>query len=545
MSVEALIQTGTTLFLKFNPKLALVVLGFVVAYLYVTDNRFTTARNGLPMPPGPPQSFLKVPIGWKSRAKAGAKDAPTYKKFAALNKIYGPIISFYQGRTPVVVLGTIKAATALLDKKGNIYSSRPRNIMAGELLSGNMRGLGMPYGQRWRNYRLVMHAGMNIEASNGYKALQSLESKILLKDLFLERDPAKYAAHLRRFAISIVCFVGYGMRVESLDDPIVVSQQAADEFSVPGQYIVESWPILLKLPKFMQWFRREPLAQRARDTELYMGLMESVRARLSRGEAPPSVATRALEKQATFGLTDLETAYALSAPFAAGVGSTLAVLDVFFLAMLHYPEVMKKAQAEIDSVVGQGRLPEFEDADSLPYVKAIVKETLRWKPIAPHGVPHSVIADDVYEDKFFIPRGSTVIANVYSMSKDEEAFPSANEFKPERYLNDNGPSSSSSSSSSMFFFGFGRRICPGMHIAQNSLFIVIVRILWAYNVVLQKDAGGNPVPMPDVDDLVGGLVVRPRNVPFYLEDRRRGTSVAGLVLEEGRKAEEEVKSFMM
>ncbi|KAF9549833.1 cytochrome P450 [Agrocybe pediades] len=390
MSDEALIQTGTTLLIKFNPKLALAVLGFILAYLYVTDNRFT-ARNGLPMPPGPPQRFLKVSVGWKSRANFTAKDVPTYKKFAALHKVYGPIISFYQGRTPVVgqtcfhtsalCKDSDSITTDLLDKKGSIYSSRPRNIMAGELLSGNMRGLGMPYGQRWRNYRLAMHAGMNIEASNGYKALQSLESKILLKDLFLERDPAKYSAHLRRFAISIVCFVGYGMRIESLDDPIVVSQQAADEcftrMSAPGKYIVESWPILLKLPKFMQWFRREPLAQRARDTELYMSLMESARTRLARGEAPPSVASRTLEKQATFGLTDVEAAYALSAPFAAGVGTTLAVLDVFFLAMLHYPEVMQQAQAQIDSVVGEGRLPEFEDAESLPYVKALIKETLR------------------------------------------------------------------------------------------------------------------------------------------------------------------------
>jgi len=83
--------------------------------------------------------------------------------------------------------------------------------------------------------------------------------------------------------------------------------------------------------------------------------------------------------------------------------------------MLHYPEIMKKAQDEIDSVVASNRLPEFEDADALPYVRAMIKEireihsfhelaTLllnpfhsRWRPIAPMGVPHSVISDDVYE----------------------------------------------------------------------------------------------------------------------------------------------------
>ena len=98
--------------------------------------------------------------------------------------------------------------------------------------------------------------------------------------------------------------------------------------------------------------------------------------------------------------------------------------------MLHYPEVMKKAQAEIDSVVASNRRPEFEDADALPYVRAMIKETMRsanlfpqighivtepfhsrWRPIAPMGVPHSVISDDVYEG-MHIPKGSTVIGNI-------------------------------------------------------------------------------------------------------------------------------------
>jgi len=100
--------------------------------------------------------------------------------------------------------------------------------------------------------------------------------------------------------------------------------------------------------------------------------------------------------------------------------------------MLHYPEVMKKAQAEINSVVASNRLPEFEDADALPYVRAMIKETMRfakfipfyrlatlllksfhsrWRPIAPMGVPHSVISDDVYEG-MHIPKGSAIIGNI-------------------------------------------------------------------------------------------------------------------------------------
>ena len=81
--------------------------------------------------------------------------------------------------------------------------------------------------------------------------------------------------------------------------------------------------------------------------------------------------------------------------------------------MLHFPEVMRKAQAEIDSVTGPDRMPEYEDYDSLPYIIAVGNEALRWRPVAVlGGTPHASTADDVYND-MFIPNGSTVFANLW------------------------------------------------------------------------------------------------------------------------------------
>ena len=80
----------------------------------------------------------------------------------------------------------------------------------------------------------------------------------------------------------------------------------------------------------------------------------------------------------------------------------------FTQAMVLYPHVQRKAHQELDSVIGPTRLPEFYDIDNLPYIQAIVLETLRWRPAAPYGVPHSIKVDDVYEG-FHIPRGSVII----------------------------------------------------------------------------------------------------------------------------------------
>ena len=80
--------------------------------------------------------------------------------------------------------------------------------------------------------------------------------------------------------------------------------------------------------------------------------------------------------------------------------------------MAAYPEVQRKAQAELDTVVGQGRFPEFEDRDSLPYVCAVIKECLRWQMVTPLNAPHKATEDDEYRG-FFIPKGSLVIANLW------------------------------------------------------------------------------------------------------------------------------------
>lgn len=80
--------------------------------------------------------------------------------------------------------------------------------------------------------------------------------------------------------------------------------------------------------------------------------------------------------------------------------------------MMVFPEVQRKAQEEIDRVVGSDRLPGFEDREDLPYIDALVKEVLRWHPVAPMGLPHQTTADDIYEGHF-IPKGAMLMPNIW------------------------------------------------------------------------------------------------------------------------------------
>ena len=87
---------------------------------------------------------------------------------------------------------------------------------------------------------------------------------------------------------------------------------------------------------------------------------------------------------------------------------TAGSAEFFLLVMARSPEVQRRAQAELDRIIGPTRLPEFEDLDSLPYVRAVVLETLRWRPVGPFAIPHASVAEDMY-DSYHIPKGTMMI----------------------------------------------------------------------------------------------------------------------------------------
>ena len=201
----------------------------------------------------------------------------------------------------------------------------------------------------------------------------------------------------------------------------------------------------------------------------------------------------------------MDTAYHSSA----GSETTSTSLTWWTLAMIAFPEVQRRAQAEIDAVVGRDRLPTFSDAPRLSYVCAIIKEILRWRPVAPFGIPHAATEEDWYEG-MYIPKGTTIIPNTWNCNHDREVFGNdADEFRPERHLDENGEHLNGpmeTNQAGHVTFGFGRRICVGKDLASESLFINTARILWATQLERTRDENGMEVPL-DIETIVDAGVV--------------------------------------
>ncbi|THG99744.1 hypothetical protein EW026_g2677 [Hermanssonia centrifuga] len=197
--------------------------------------------------------------------------------------------------------------------------------------------------------------------------------------------------------------------------------------------------------------------------------------------------------------------------------------------MVLYPDVMRRAQAEIDAVIGRDRTPSFSDRDKLPYIEAIVKEVIRWRPVDPLGVPRRSTEDDWYKG-YFIPAGTVVIFNVWAMNRNPKYFPDAEEFRPERYLDDSGQLAEAipdTHGHGHFAFGSGRRICPGRDFANQAFFINIATLLWAFDFEKALDSAGQPIIPSRTDCIDEGIMVRP--APFKCAIKPRSTEVGPLI----------------
>lgn len=144
----------------------------------------------------------------------------------------------------------------------------------------------------------------------------------------------------------------------------------------------------------------------------------------------------------------------------AGADTTTAPVQFAILNAILRPEIQRRAQAELDSVLGSPvsnnfRLPTFEDGPSLPYITALVKESLRWIPVQPISLPHASLEDDEFRG-WRIPKGSVILPNVWTMLHDEGTYKDPFTFRPERFLT-NIAHEAEPDPGEFGAFGFGRR----------------------------------------------------------------------------------------
>ncbi|KAK0478957.1 cytochrome P450, partial [Armillaria novae-zelandiae] len=333
--------------------------------------RLRRPSSGLPLPPGPPSDSI---CGTSFQSEF------FYRHFEKWTQEYGPVFSFRQG------LKTI-AAVDIMEKEGAALADRPRSIAAGETLSGGMRVLLTPAGERFKKMRSVA----------SYSPILMKTARQNMLDIV--QDPERHQDHAKRYAAAVVMALAYGKVPPSYEDPEVQSvNRCLTRLGLTmraGAWRVDIFPLLEFVPGYLK-----PLKDgHAEELGLFKSLLHEVRDQIARGdEVPSSFGKYLIERQEEYQLNDDETAYLAGSMFGAGSDTTASAISVAVMAATCYPETQKKVQEELDAVIGKDR----HAFDILPQTMAFVLESFRWRPVTSGGFPHKATRDIIWVCGSFI-----------------------------------------------------------------------------------------------------------------------------------------------
>lgn len=475
------------------------------------------------LPPGPPL----LPILGSALAVDVTAPWLTYKGWGSQ---YGDVIYTRLFGQDNIVINSERVARDLLEHRSQNYSDRPE-IATNELFGIDYTTAFMRYGSRWRLHRKILHQSFRQDAVPNFRPMQITKTHDLL--LSLLEDPSDYPEHFEVHSGSVIMSAVYSYDAARRHDYMIQRATKGLEIILKEMRpevaaVFSAFPFLLRLPSWLPGMRLKRVSPLAK--ELALENMESPFAYTERGLAtgsvsPCMVADHLLELDDSHGDSAWQkkaVKESAATAFGAGTETTAAVLMNFILVMILYPDVQQKAHKLVDSVVGAKKLPTFHDRPSLPYIDAILRECMRWRPVFPLAIMHAAVESDVYED-YYIPKGAIITPNVWAMCHNEDKYINASDFNPDRFLNPDGTLTDDTVS---FVWGFGRRICPGRHLAESSIWSAMACMLAVFKFSRAKDETGREIEIEP--RWHGGLTVRPMPFPCSITPRNADMDITAL-----------------
>ncbi|POR35119.1 hypothetical protein TPAR_04688, partial [Tolypocladium paradoxum] len=515
-------------FLIYTPLLLLV--GNIVIFI------LTTLRPKA-FPPGPRGvpglgSLLQIDKNFPFRtysawAKDHGNDTPLGVKKAANN---------------IVVLNSGRLIRELFEKRGAVYSDRPWQYINNDWILGNDLRIALfennsAWLTRWR--REFSHI-FDVAAITRFRPVYEAETARLLVKL-LESPTARrrdLEDILVCWIVSVPCLGLCGRRPDDLDDhDFNVKQFRHDQeqyltLLTPGAGDV--FPLLRYLPEVFGMAQWKNKARYVRQQLLkagtsFLNAAKEQRAALDAGKsiAWESLLAKMLRQQRDkkdlmftakdMGMTGVQI-------LSAAMNTSLAVFSIGLMILAKYPELQQRASNEVLEVLG-GAPPKAADLTKLKYLEAFYNEIHRWRPVAPQAAAHAPSQDDVF-DGHRIPKGTSVIANVWHIHHSEDDYDDPEEFIPERFLHHpfgmrpdeaHDPARLEGSGPRLTFaFGAGRRICPGMDSARQSLVLGLAKLLWAFEILPPQ---GKEIDLNMDTGFISDLALRPKDFDVLLKLR--------------------------
>ncbi|EXB38962.1 Flavonoid 3'-monooxygenase [Morus notabilis] len=435
------------------------------------------------------------------------------------------------GSFPVVVASSADMAKLFLKTYDHIFASRPQ-LAAGKYTTYNYSNITWaPYGPYWRQGRKIYLAELfSSKRLESYEYIRVEEMRAFMSRLFsLSGKPVVLKEHLSRVTLSVISRIVLGKKYfsESKSERSIVTleefQEMLDElFLLNGVFNIGDWIPWLRFLD-LQGYERRMKALKKRFDRFHDHVLDEHKAK--RKAVKDFVAKDMVDLLLELGDNpDLEVKLTcdsvkgfLQDLIAGGTDTSATTVEWAMSELLKQPKLIDKATEELDRVIGKNRWVSEKDIPQLPYINAIMKETMRKHPVAVLLAPHLAL-EDCQVSGYDIRKGTLVFINTWSIGSDQSVWDAPKEFRPERFLGKAGKDIDVKGQCfKLLPFGSGRRMCPGYSLGLKMISASLANLLHGFN---WKLGGTNQTPEDlDMEELYGLATIRKFPLVAVMEPR--------------------------
>ncbi|XP_023535445.1 cytochrome P450 CYP82D47-like [Cucurbita pepo subsp. pepo] len=469
---------------------------FLYALLRITSRRSAAHRTNKRLPP---EAAGRLPvIGHLHKLSA---TEPTHITLAKMADAYGPIFTLKLGMNTVLVVSSWEIARECFTTNDTIFASRSKGL-ASELLGYNYTLLSVtPYGPYWRHVRKI--ATHELLANQRLEQLQHIrmsEVRSSIKKLYElnKGSGGKVRVEMGTWfgdvSLNTILRMVVGKRLSSVLEGSGAEQYkeaSRDVFELFGAFVPsDSFPFLswLDLGGYKKAMNK---TAKVLDQMLTKWIEEHREKNKNLGEGGVEteeqdfmdVMLSAVSDQGGLGGFDADTVTKATC-FAMVLGAydtTMITMTWALSLLLNNQQALNKAQLELDEKVGTSRRVKESDVKNLPYLQAILKETLRLYPAAPLLIPHESVEDCIVSG-YHIPAGTRLLVNVQKLQKNPLVWEDPCEFRPERFLTSDTKFDMRGQNMQLMPFGSGRRMCPGISFALQLMHLTLASLLHEFEI---------------------------------------------------------------
>ncbi|KAJ3669211.1 hypothetical protein LUZ60_011161 [Juncus effusus] len=432
-----------------------------------------------------------------------------FRCFAEWAEKYGPIMSVWFGNSLTVVVSTTELAKEVLKEKDQQLADRPRNRSTHRFSRGGMDLIWADYGPHYVKVRKVCNLELfSPKRLELLRPIREDEVTAMVESIFRsctqsEEKSLIVREHLSGVAFNNITRLAFGKRF--MDSNGVIDEQGKEFKAIVANGIKIG--ASLSIAEYINWLRwlcplDEELyrSHNERRDELTVKILEEhTKMRQKTGQAKQHFVDALLTLKGQYDLSDDTIFGLLWDMITAGMDTTVISVEWAMSELVRNPRVQAKAQEELDRVVGRNRVMNETDFQNLPYLNAIVKESLRLHPPTPLMLPHKA-TQNVKLGGFDVPKGSNIMVNVWALARDPKVWKNPLEYRPERFIEEE--IDIKGADFRVLPFGAGRRVCPGAQLGINLVMSMLGHLLHHFEWTLPEGVKEEEVDMSESPGMV-------------------------------------------